>query len=685
MESADEERLNVKPQVDMVFSIANSLRGAFTPEHYRDVIIPMTILRRLECAIDGTRDSVADAYDANHKVPDAILRRKAGLDFYNTGRWTLKRLLADPQHLARNLKTYVGEFSPNVKEIFDRLEFGKQVDKMAKESCLTGTVRKFADLDLDPATVPNHAMGYMFEEIIRRFSENAEAGDHFTPREVVRLLVRLALAEGCEDLTEPGKVITVGDVACGTGGMLSVADEELARLAPDADVYLYGQEILDESYAICKADMLMKGDRSENIRKADTMKEDCFPDTTLRLQCVNPPFGQPWGGKDAKDGVEKAVIAESKRYGGRFPWGLPAKSDMQLLFMQHIVHKMDKERGRACVISNGSPLFSGGTSSGESQVRRGLLEGDLIEAIVALPTDLFYNTGIGIYVWVLSRDKRPERRGKVQLIDATDLWTPMRRSLGNKRRMLSEDQVQQIVDCYTAFEEGEHCRILPNEAFLYHEYATYRPTRRNYMLTADRVEALGEGKFMDTMHNPAKLAELEAVDPADRTSQQESALRKLRANEPTFGAMLDALRGAETDRVWYDPKSFKRELKRTLSGVDAAANVLDKLVDRLSDRDEDAPVQRDRQGQPVPDPATKDTEVVSLAEDVNAYMEREVWPYVPDAIYFDEESDKAVKTGAEIPFTRYFYQYVPPEPSDDLLREFQGLEAELDEELKGLV
>lgn len=686
-EGVEDERLNVKPQVDMVFSIANSLRGSYSQEHYRDAIIPMTILRRLECALAGTREDVAKAYEANPHVPDAILRRKAKHDFYNTGRWTLARLLADPQHLSRNLKTYVGAFSPNVKEVFDGLEFSKQIDKMAKESCLTGTVRKFADLDLDPSRVPNHAMGYMFEEIIRRFSENADAGDHFTPREVVRLLVRLALAEGCDDLAEPGKVVTVADVACGTGGMLSVADEELSRIAPQADVYLYGQEILDESYAICKADMLMKGDRSENIRKADTMKEDCFPDTTFRVQCVNPPFGLAWGGKDAKDGVEKAVESEFKSYGGRFPWGLPAKSDMQLLFMQHIMHKMDPKRGRACVISNGSPLFSGGTSSGESQIRRGLLENDLVEAIVALPTDLFYNTGIGIYVWVLSRDKRPDRRGKVQLIDATDVWTPMRRSLGNKRRMLSEEQIQQVVDCYAAFEESDRCHILPNEEFLYHEYATYRPMQRNYMLTSERVAALSEGKFMDRMHNPAKLDELRAVDPADRTAKQTGDLEKLEAGEVTFQAMVEALEREATNQVWYDPKAFKKHVKKLLaaSDVNVVANVLDKLVDRLSERDDEAPVQVDRQGRPIPDPATKDTEVVKLCEDVGDYMEREVLPYVPDAMWVDEETDKAVKTGAEIPFTRYFYQYVPPEPSDDLLREFQELEAQLNEQLRGLV
>jgi type I restriction enzyme M protein len=351
---------DVKKQIDTVFSIANTLRGTYQPDKYRDVIIPMVILRRLECALESTKDAVCEAYEKNPGIAEAILRRKSGYAFYNTSKWTLAKLLGDPQNLPANLKTYIDSFSPNIKQIFADLEFDKEIKKMHKGAKLTGVVRKFSELDLDPERVNNVAMGYMFEEVIRRFSENAEAGDHYTPREVVQLITRLALAEGCEDLKEPGKVIKVGDFACGTGGMLSCAKEQLDEMCPQADVYLYGQEVIADTHAICLADMLIKGQRAENIRQADTMVEDCFPDDKMRVVLMNPPFGLAWGGKDAAEGREKAVLEEYGKLDSRFPAGLPAKGDMQLLFMQHAMYKLDREKGRACIISNGSPLFSGG-------------------------------------------------------------------------------------------------------------------------------------------------------------------------------------------------------------------------------------------------------------------------------------------------------------------------------------
>ncbi len=685
--------IDVKRQVDTVFSIANTLRGTYQPEKYRDVIIPMVILRRLECALAATKEAVCSAYEANPSLPDALLRKKSGYAFYNTSRYTLAKLLADPAALPANLKTYLDAFSPNIKQIFADLEFDKEIKKMHKGAKLTGVVRKFSELDLDPATVNNVAMGYMFEEVIRRFSENAEAGDHYTPREVVRLLTRLALAEGCEDLTVPGKVIKVGDFACGTGGMLSCAKEELDRMCPEANVYLYGQEVIPDTHAVCLADMLIKGQRAENIRLADTMKQDCFPSDQMRLVLMNPPFGQPWGGKDASDGVEDAVREEAARIDGRFPAGLPATSDMQLLFMQHVVYKLSSE-GRACVISNGSPLFSGGTSSGESQTRRWLLEHDLVEAIVGMPGDLFYNTGIGIYVWVLSKKKAPRRRGKVQLIDATAEWEPMRRSLGNKRKQLTEEHIDKIVSLYTAFKECDQVRILPNEEFLYKEYTVKQPLQRSYQITPERIDALAAGKFKDDFHNPAKVEELSLIDEDDLTGAQRRQLAALRAAEPVFEQLLGALRANVMDAPTQDHEAFGKKV----AGIVAALpdykeketpaqrkSVVDKLVDAMSQMDKKAPLRHKRDGSVVYDDATKDTELVKLCEDVDDYFAREVYPYVPDAKYFDEETDKVVKTGAEIPFTRYFYKYEAPESSDKLLAEFNELEAQLQAQLKELM
>lgn len=467
-----------------------------------------------------------------------------------------------------------------------------------------------------------------------------------------------------------------------------MAKEELAEMCPEASVYLYGQEINPESHAICLADMLIKNQRANNIQLADTMKEDCFPGEYMRLQFVNPPFGQPWGGKDAATGVEKAVKDEHAKPSSfsRFPAGLPASGDMQLLFMQHIVHKMEKGTGRACVISNGSPLFSGGTSSGESQVRRWLLENDYIEAIIGLPSSLFYNTDISIYVWVLSKNKRPDRRGKVQLIDATSLWSPMRRSLGKKRRFIADDQIDQIVASYTDFAETENCKIVDASEFIYHEYAIYQPLQRNYRISEERIAELAEGKFSDTMHNPAKLEELRLIDPADRDAKQNKTLAALEMAEPVFEQMLDTLRENITEQTWYDSKSFVKHLRTVLSDLpdhrvgqtaQQTKAMLEKVADRLSEMDKTAPLQHDRSGNVVLDPATKDTEIVPLTEDIEDYMEREVLPYVPDAVWVDEETDKTVKTGAEIPFTRYFYTYQAPEPSDVIMDRFFQLEEEL--------
>ena len=685
------EQIDVRRQIEEVFNIADTLRGTYSADKYRDVIIPMVIIRRLECALADTKDKVVETHEMNPSIPDLVLRRKSGYAFYNTSRYTLKSLLAS-NNLKKDFKTYLEGFSSNIREILSDLDFDKQIDKMAKGSILTGVVRRFSELPLDPAKVNNVAMGYMFEEVIRRFSENTEAGDHYTPREVVRLLVKLGLAEGCDDLYEPGKVIKVGDVACGTGGMLSVAMEELNELCPNADVYLYGQEIVPDTHAVCLADMLIKGQNAENIRQADTMKEDCFEGEFMRFEFVNPPFGRPWGGEKAADGVEKAVKAEHKKVNGRFPAGLPASSDMQMLFMQHIAHKLDPKVGRACVISNGSPLFAGGTSSGESQIRRWLLENDLIEAIIALPGDLFYNTNIAIYVWVISKNKRPERRGKVQLIDARNQWVPMRRSLGNKRKFITDKQIQHIVDTYAAFEETERCKIFPAEEFLYHEWTVYQPLQRNYMITNERIDRMVAGKFSVNMHDMEKLEELRAVDEGDRDDKQAKKLAELEYAEPIFEQMVEMLRAHASDDMWQDEAAFKKHLKGILTDLppyrvkqtsNQTKDLYDKLAAHLSEMDKTAPLRYDRSGSMVVDSTTKDAEIVKLSEDVADYMEREVLPYVPDAIWRDEEDSKTVKTGAEIPFTRFFYQFNPPEPSNDLLERFLSLEKELSYQIDG--
>lgn len=459
----DDSTLNVNKEVDMVFSIANTLRGPYKADKYKDIIIPMIIIRRLECAL-ATKDAsgktrkqkVTEAFKKNPQTPQQVLERLAGYPFYNTSDFDLAGLLDEAPAIVENFHFYLDSFSPNIKDmLITRLKFKEKITDLDKNNRLLGVVKKFSKLDLNPETIDGHKMGYMFEEIIRRFSENAEAGDHYTPREVIRALSSILLAEGCDDVFSEGKEITVLDMACGTGGMLSTTHDFIKRMNPDATIRLFGQENNPESYAICLADMLIKGQKADNIRFADTMKEDCFEKTDMRFVIANPPFGLSWGGKDAGDGVEKAVRAEAKKgKNGRFGAGLPATGDMQLLFMQHAIAKMNRKNGRAAIISNGSPLFSGNTTSGESQIRRFMLEKDLIEAIIALPSQLFYNTDIGIYAFILSKNKRKERVNKIQLINAVDMWEPLKRSLGKKRREISKNQIDLITEVYAAFAPG---------------------------------------------------------------------------------------------------------------------------------------------------------------------------------------------------------------------------------------
>ena len=386
----DDSPIDVSTEVNFIWSIANKLRGPYQSDKYKDVIIPMTIIRRFECALAPTKDAVVAQYEANPAYPTKAMYRVSGFQFFNTSRYTLAELVNDSDHLAANFRSYLQGFSPNVLEILmsaeKGLDFGKQIDKMDKNNRLLSVVKAFSELDLDPRTIDNVKMGYIFEELIRKFSENAEAGDHYTGRDIIKLMVNILLAEGCDDIFDDGKVITILDQACGTGGMLSTGYNFIKRYNPSADVRLFGQEINPESYAMCLAEMLIKGQNAENICYQDTFLADRFKGTKMRFVLENPPFGTAWGGKDAAEGVEAAVMAEyQKGETGRWGAGLPGSGDGQMLFLQSAVDKMDDTFGRCAIIQNGSPLFTGGTASGESQIRRWLLENDLIEAIIALP------------------------------------------------------------------------------------------------------------------------------------------------------------------------------------------------------------------------------------------------------------------------------------------------------------
>lgn len=654
----DDKPVDVSQEVNFIWSVANKLRGTYQSDKYKDVIIPMTIIRRFECALAPTKATVVAKHKTDPDYPAKAMYKISGYQFYNTSEYTLAELCNDSDNLAANFKSYIESFSPNVSEILTSsqkgLDFNKQIEKMDANNRLFSVVKAFSEIDLDPMTVDNIKMGYIFEELIRKFSENAEAGDHYTGRDIIRLMVDILMAEGSDDIFDDGKEITIVDQACGTGGMLSTAFNWIMRHNPTASVRLFGQEINPESYAMCLAEMLIKGQNAENIRYQDTMKADCFPDVKMRFVLENPPFGTAWGGKDAAEGVEAAVKAEAAKANSRWGAGLPGSGDMQMLFLQSAINKMDDNYGRCAIIENGSPLFTGGTASGESQIRRWMLEHDLIEAIIQLPTDLFYNTGISTYIWVLSKNKSKERRGYIQLIDASSICHQLRKALGNKRYEITNEDRNTIVNLYTDFQPTEFCKIYRNTEFIYREYTVTQPLQRSYAINDERLAALRQKKVMSAVTEE----------------------------------MMTALEAHKSDGKYLSPEAFMPVLKAALADVTSDKKLLEKIADGLSLMDKTAEIQHDKKGNVLYDKETKDTEIVKIDEDIDDYMAREVLPHVPDAkAFFEEDLSKKVpviKTGAEIPFTRYFYKYQQPVPSSELAIQFKELEQSVNERIKGV-
>lgn len=681
----DDKPIDVSAEVNFIWSIANKLRGPYQSDKYKDVIIPMTILRRFECALAPTKKAVVEQYKKNPNFPAKAMQKISGYQFYNTSRFDLAELCNDSDHLAANFIAYIEGFSANVQGILRDLEFEKQVEKMDKHNRLYSVVKAFSELDLDPKTIDGMKMGYIFEELIRKFSENAEAGDHYTGRDIIKTMVSVLLSEGSEDVLQPGREITILDQACGTGGMLSTSYNFIKRYNPNANIRLFGHENNPESYAMCLAEMLIKGQDISNIRFQDTMKADAFPDTKMRFVIENPPFGTAWGGKDAGEGVEDAVLNEYKKgKDGRWGAGLPGSGDMQMLFLQSAIDKLNPKNGRAAIIEDGSPLFVGGTASGESQIRRWMLEKDRIEAIIALPTDLFYNTGIATYIWVISMNKRAERKGKIQLIDATTMCHKLRKPLGNKKNEIGPAERKAITDLYLQFEENDLCKIYPNTEFIYREYAVMQPLQRSYAINEERIGQMLLSGTLNALYDAAKIAEIdEKEDPTDKELKK---VEEYKANEPRYNKVLAALRAAVSDKVYLSLSEFEPVLQKALEGVVMPKDKLfDSIVEGLSVMDKNAEIHRDKKGNIIYDKDTKDIEIVRFDEDIDTYMKREVLPHIPVAkAFFEEDLSKkkpVIKTGAEIPFTRYFYKYQKPTDSQVLKTQFQDLENSIAERI----
>jgi len=644
-----------------LWSIADLLRGDFKQSQYGRIILPFTLLRRMECVLEPTKATVlAQAQEHSNKpdlVRERLLLRASGQQFFNASPLSMATL-SDTQ-TSEDLMSYVQSFSKDGREIFEHFEFENFVQQLANADLLYQVVQRFAATDLSPGRISNFGMGIIFEELIRRFAEssNETAGEHFTPRDIVHLTTSLVIT-GQDDKLKPNNIVTIYDPTAGTGGFLSEGDEYIQSISDKVTVSLHGQELNPESYAICKADMLIKSQDVANIKLGNTLADDQLSDTDFDYMLSNPPFGVEW------KKVQKQIVDEHKQksFDGRFGPGLPRVSDGSLLFLLHLVSKMRDPRdggSRIGIILNGSPLFTGGAGSGESEIRRYLLQNDLVEAIVALPTDMFYNTGIATYVWVLSNHKAAERKGKVQLIDGSQHFAKMRKSLGSKRQYITDEQIDELVRLYGRFEETPQSKIFPIETFGYRRITVERPLQLNFQASPERIE---------------KVLEERAIQKLDTPAQER---------------LLDALRAMDANLLHRNREQFSKLLKKSLASHDAFPSTpeLKALLNALSERDPEADICMVK-GKPEADSGLRDNENVPLGESVYDYFEREVKPHVPDA-WIDESKTDALDgevgiVGFEIPFNRHFYVFQSPRPLEEIDRDLKACTDRIKQMIEGL-
>ncbi|WP_422385495.1 type I restriction-modification system subunit M [Oceanicaulis alexandrii] len=727
--------MNIQAHDDLksyIWEIANRLRGPYRPPQYRLVMLPMVVLRRLDCVLEETKDNVLKEYerltaqDMPENAMDRLLSRAADPErtqpLYNTSPFTFERLLGDAENIAPNLVSYINGFSPTARAIFEKFKFTDQIEKLDASNRLFTIVKAMASVDLHPDRIDNLQMGYLFEHLVMRFNEqaNEEAGDHFTPREVIRLMANLVFTNE-QDVYTPGIFRTIYDPACGTGGMLSESEKFILGQNSRAQLALHGQEYNDESWAICCADMLIKDEDTKNIVLGDTLGDgkthDGFQGRSFHYMLANPPFGVEW--KDQKSVVEREH--KDMGFSGRFGAGLPAINDGSLLFLQHMIEKMhpfeegdeDATGSKIAVVFNGSPLFSGDAGSGPSNIRRWIIENDWLDAIVALPDQLFYNTGIFTYVWLVTNRKAPERRGKVQLIDGTRFCERMKKSLNNKRNEISDDQINDLTRLYGEFKDGEQAevvvdhktgeketrvvsRIFENREFGFLKVTVERPLRMNFEATPERIARLND---------QTAFANLAA---SKKRKDQAAMQREIEEGRKQQDAIRQVLAALESGGRYIDREEFDADLTSTAKrvGLKLAGPVKKAIFSALGERDPDAEICRDSKGRAESDSELRDTENIPLPEGtqlplpmdfgpdkpndrlvktfrgvIDTYMEREVLPHVPDAwVDYDK-----TKVGYEIPINRHFYVYKPPRPLNEIETEITALEGEITGLLKGLV
>ncbi len=685
----------IKNHAAFIWSVADLLRGDYKQSEYGKVVMPLTVLRRLDCVLEPTKAKVIERHQkvkGSIENLEPVLCAVSGEQFFNTSPLDFARLLDDPGQIAANLRAYIAGFSSAARDIIEKFDFDAQITRLDKANLLYLVISKFAEVDLHPEAVSNLEMGYLYEELIRRFSElsNETAGEHFTPREVIRLMVNLLFIEDADALTKPGTVRTLFDPACGTGGMLSVAEDYLRQLNPGARLEVFGQELNEETYAICRSDMMLKGQDASHIAVGNSFSEDGHAGRTFDYCLANPPFGVEW------KKVEDVVKAEHEKLGfrGRFGAGLPRINDGSFLFLQHMIAKtkpVEEGGSRIAIVFNGSPLFTGAAGSGESEIRRWIIENDWLEAVVALPDQLFYNTGISTYFWIVTNRKSPERQGKVQLVDGRDYFTKMRKGLGDKRKEIAADQVDEITRLYAGFTEGEHVKIFPNEAFGYMRITVERPLRVRYEVNDDTIAAATSTKAFTGLDaaQQAMLTDLlgraRGMSVATRDEAEQQLASTALVTRPDHGYTVDAGPPPWKTGVFAEFTDLTKPQARALLDALAVRDEAATAVTNAKGETEADPDLRDNENVPLPAQTvewvadvTERLETAEYRKAIDQYVATEVHPYVADA-WVDHDK---TKVGYEIPLTRHFYKYLPPRPLAEIDAEIKQLEAEIQELLR---
>ncbi len=652
--------INFKERANFIWSIADLLRGDYKQSEYGRVVLPLTVLRRLDCVLEPTKETVlsylSQTKGLSPEAAETVLKKKAKLSFYNKSKFDFQKLVADPNDIAANLRNYINGFSKNARNILEHFNFDDHIERLDKANLLYMVVKRFAEVDLHPDKIKNIEMGYIFEELIRKFADlsNETAGEHFTPREVIRLMVNILFLNDKDILTKKGIVKTLYDPACGTGGMLSVAEEYLRELNSDADLRVFGQELNPESYAICNSDMLIKGQNTDHIKFGNSFTQDGLKDDKFDYMLSNPPFGVEW------KKIQDEIIKEFGQLGfsGRFGAGLPRISDGSFLFLQHMISKMRPENGgtRLAIVFNGSPMFSGGAGSGESEIRKWIIENDMLEAIIALPDQLFYNTGISTYIWIVTNRKPKDRRRKIQLINAAGFFKKMARSLGNKRNEISNEHIADITKIYGAFKNGEYSKIFPNEYFGYTRVTVERPLRLNFQASPEQIARLDQQTGFVNLTKSKKKGK-EGLQEIEEGEKLQKEIRK-------------ALAGIGAAKVFKDRTKFVDAVDGL--GLKLKAPVMKAILEALSGRDETAEICKDNDGHPDADVELRDSENVPLQDDIDEYFKREVVPHIPDA-WMDRSKEKI---GYEVNFTKEFYKYKPLRSLEKIRKDILALEKE---------